>query len=99
VSRPKETECTLEPGAPSWGWFNVNNHEYLGRKGADIALHPHSGRVLCVTPRMERLNILEATPHQPVETPRRDSYAAQLSVCGSTEWWPDTTTENIDCDV
>jgi hypothetical protein len=25
-------------------------------------------------------------------------YAAQLSVCGSTEWWPDTT-ENIEFDV
>jgi single-stranded DNA-binding protein len=25
-------------------------------------------------------------------------YAAQLSVCGSTEWWHDTT-ENIECDV
>jgi hypothetical protein len=47
---------------------------------------------------MERLDISEATPRRPVETPQRDSYAAQLSVCGSTEWWPDTT-GNIECDV
>jgi hypothetical protein len=103
VSCPKEIECTLEHGAPSWSWFNVNDHEYLEQgyrevKDADIALDPDSDRALCIKARMERLNILEATPRRPVETPRRDSYGAQLSVCGSTEWWPDTT-ENIECDV
>jgi hypothetical protein len=103
VSRPKESDCTLEPGAPSWSWFNVNDHDYLERgrrevNDADIALDPDSDRALCVKARMELPNILEVTPRRPVETPQRDSYAAQPSVCGSTEWWPDTT-ENIECDV
>jgi hypothetical protein len=81
VSRPKESECTLEPDAPSWNWFNVNDHDHLERErrevdGTDIALDPDSDRVLCIKARMERLDILKTTPHQPVETPRRDSYAS-----------------------
>jgi hypothetical protein len=93
--RPEKNVRSLELGAPSWSWLNVHDHGYLDQEcsevnDADIALHPDSDRVLCIRGRMERLNILKATPRPTAETPQQDSHAAQLSARGWTGWYPDT---------